>query len=352
MEKILFIDRDGTLIEEPMDFQVDDLAKIRFCTDVIPSLLALSQAGFRLVMVSNQDGLGTASFPSNDFQICQDFILNLLTSQGIFFSDIFVCPHKEDDYCNCRKPKTGLVDDFLIKNKLDRNKSWVIGDRESDKQLAKNLALPFLEISKNQGWKEISQIILNQQRKTKLVRETKETKIVIDLNLDSEVNSQISTAIPFFSHMLEQVAKHGGFSLSLQAEGDLEVDEHHLIEDCALALGEALKTALADKWGIARYGFTLPMDESSATVQLDLCGRSYCVFEGNFTREYVGGMATEMVPHFFASLATSLGATLHIAVKGQNHHHMIEACFKALGRTLRQACRQADRSLPSTKGVL
>ncbi|ARG97304.1 bifunctional histidinol-phosphatase/imidazoleglycerol-phosphate dehydratase HisB [Legionella micdadei] len=352
MQKILFIDRDGTLVKEPADFQVDDLSKIRLCQGVIPALLSLSKAGFTLVMVSNQDGLGTNDFPQTSFQQCHEFILDLFTSQGIHFNEIFICPHRENDYCQCRKPKTGLLDSFLLNTIIDRNQSWVIGDRESDKELAQNIGISFLPVSREHTWQQIVETILFQQRSASIKRQTKETSIEVSLNLDTETPCRISTPIGFFSHMLEQIARHGGFSLQVKAQGDTEVDEHHLVEDTALALGEALKKALRDKWGIARYGFTLPMDEALATVVVDLSGRSHCVFEGQFTREFVGGMATEMVPHFFNSLASSLGATLHVNVKGQNHHHMIEACFKALGRALRQACARCDNSLPSTKGIL
>jgi imidazoleglycerol-phosphate dehydratase/histidinol-phosphatase len=352
MQKILFIDRDGTLIEEPADFQVDDLAKIRLLPGVIPALLALVKAGFQLIMVSNQDGLGTNSFPQTNFQLCNDFLLNLLSSQGINFSEIFICPHFQNDNCNCRKPKTGLLDVFLTQTNLDRSNSWVIGDRETDRELAANLGLPYLPIAKNHNWSHIATVILHNKRSASIKRQTKETSIELTLNLDVDEASQINTPIGFFSHMLEQIAKHGGFYLEIEARGDLEVDEHHLVEDTAIALGEAFKKALGDKWGLARYGFTLPMDEALASVAIDLCGRSYCVFEGQFSREFVGGMATEMVPHFFNSFASSLGATLHIQVKGENHHHMIEACFKALGRALRQACLVCDTALPSTKGVL
>ncbi len=352
MQKMLFIDRDGTLIEEPSDYQVDTLSKIRLCRGVIPALLALTKAGFKLVMISNQDGLGTTSFPQAAFQTCHDFILNLFSSQGITFSAIFVCPHRENDNCNCRKPKTGLIDPFLRENEIDRRQSWVIGDRETDQQLADAIGIAYLPINEMHDWQRIAATILQQQRSASVRRQTKETVIELELNLDSEIVSQVTTPIGFFSHMLEQIAKHGGFSLQLKATGDMEVDEHHLIEDTAITLGEALKKALSDKWGLARYGFTLPMDEALATVAIDLAGRSCCVFDGQFTREFVGGMATEMVPHFFNSLASSLGATIHISVKGENHHHMIEACFKALGRALRQAFTRCDNALPSTKGVL
>ncbi|KTD19327.1 histidinol-phosphatase/imisazoleglycerol-phosphate dehydratase [Legionella lansingensis] len=352
MEKVLFIDRDGTLIEEPEDFQVDELHKIRLCSSVIPSLLALIKAGFTLVMVSNQDGLGTESFPQVNFQSCHDFVLQLFASQAIYFREIFICPHKAAENCNCRKPKTGLLINFLQQTTIDRDNSWVIGDRDTDRELAENLGIAFLPVTSSHGWQEITRVILNRERTATIVRRTKETLLELSLTLDKEAPSKIDTPIGFFSHMLEQVAKHGGFSLCVKAKGDVDVDEHHLIEDSAIALGEALKKALGDKLGIARYGFTLPMDESLATVVIDLSGRSYCVFEGQFTREFVGGMATEMVPHFFHSFANSLNATIHVNVKGQNHHHMIESCFKALGRALRQACAQCDTDLPSTKGIL
>lgn len=352
MQKVLFIDRDGTLIEEPFDFQVDSLDKIKLTQGVIPALLQLKQAGFRLIMVSNQNGIGTASFPEEDFSICHEFTLDLFSSQGIFFDDIFICPHMPEDNCFCRKPKTGLLEQFLRDNPVNKNCSWVIGDRDTDCQLADNLGLPSFQISKELGWKEIVQVILNTKRSAIIKRKTKETDINLSITLDSDQTASINTPLPFFNHMLEQIAKHGGFNLKLEATGDMEVDDHHLIEDTAIALGEALKTALGDKWGINRYGFTLPMDESLASVAIDICGRGFCEFKGHFTREFVGGVSTEMVPHFFYSLANALGATLHIEVTGKNHHHMIEACFKALGRTLNQACAQTNNTLPSTKGVL
>jgi imidazoleglycerol-phosphate dehydratase / histidinol-phosphatase len=352
MKKILFIDRDGTLIEEPVDFQVDAVNKIRLCQDVIPALLTLIKADFQLVMVSNQDGLGTNSFPQADFDQCQDFLINLLASQGINFSDIFICPHRESDNCACRKPKIGLLDDFMRKTPFDKSNSWVIGDRDTDGQLATNLGVSYLDVRNNLSWKSIAETILQRRRTATIERQTRETNIQLTLSLDSEKCSDIVTPIGFFSHMLEQIARHGGFYLKVQAKGDVVVDEHHLIEDTAIALGDALKKSLGDKLGISRYGFTLPMDESLASVAIDLSGRSFCSFEGQFTREFVGGMATEMVPHFFNSFASSLGASLHVSVKGENHHHMIEACFKALGRALRQAIAITDNLLPSTKGIL
>ncbi|KTC75610.1 imidazole glycerol-phosphate dehydratase/histidinol phosphatase [Legionella birminghamensis] len=350
MNQLILIDRDGTLIEEPEDFQIDRLEKIKLLPEVIPSLLRLKKAGYQFLMVTNQDGLGTDSFPFADFERCQNFILNLFASQGIVFREILICPHRPDENCPCRKPDTGLLDGFLKENTLDSKTCWMLGDRLSDQEFASNLGIPFLAVNQQQNWSRIADRIL--ARKAAINRQTRETSIQIELNLDLEEQIEISTPIPFFSHMLEQIAKHGGFSMQLRAMGDTEVDEHHLIEDTALALGAVLRESLADKRGIGRYGFTLPMDESLASIAIDLAGRAYCRFEASFTREFVGGMATEMVAHFFHSLASSLGASIHIKVTGENHHHMIEACFKSLGRALRQACARIDNDLPSTKGLL
>lgn len=352
MEKILFIDRDGTLIEEPFDFQVDSLDKIKLSPGVIPALLQLKKAGYKFIMVSNQNGIGTKSFPEEDFAICHEFTLDLFSSQGIIFDAIFICPHMPEDNCLCRKPKTGLLNEFLSKTSFDRTSSWFIGDRPCDKELAERLGMPFLPVSQTNSWEKIASDILNITRSALIKRVTKETNIELRITLDADQTSTINTPLPFFNHMLEQIAKHGGFDLDLQASGDVEVDDHHLIEDTAIALGESIKEALGDKWGINRYGFTLPMDEALATIAIDISGRSFCEFKGQFTREFVGGMATEMVPHFFQSLASALGATIHISVTGTNHHHMIEACFKSLGRALRQACMRTSNSLPSTKGSL
>jgi len=352
MNKILFIDRDGTLVEEPADFQVDALNKIRLAKDVIPALLSLVEVGYQLVLISNQDGLGTDSFPSEQFHLCQDFIAELFNSQGLVFSQSLFCPHREADNCTCRKPKTGLLDDFMRQQDIDKENSWVIGDRDSDRLLANNLGVSFLPISKDFGWKAVAHTILSLPRTFQTQRITKETAISLLVNLDAMANTTIDTPIGFFSHMLEQVARHGGFSLELKATGDMVVDDHHLIEDTAIALGDALRQALGDKTGIGRYGFMLPMDESLASVAIDICGRGHCTFEAEFTRELVGGLATEMIPHFFKSFAHSLGASLHIRVSGENHHHMIEACFKGLGQVLKQALLKRDKMLPSTKGVL
>jgi len=355
-EHILFIDRDGTLIEEPHDEQVDSLAKLRLLPGVIPALLELQAAGYRLVLVSNQDGLGTESFPEAAFHEPQDFLRELFGSQGISFDAEFFCPHFADDGCDCRKPKTGLLTEFLAARALDAGHSYVIGDRDTDLQLAENLGITGIRVraggSAEETWPAIAGRLCRIERTATVRRQTRETRIDVAVNLDRTAPISISTGIGFFDHMLEQVAKHGEFSLELSCQGDLEVDEHHTVEDCAIALGTALREALGDKLGIGRYGFVLPMDEALAQVAIDLSGRSYAVFTGHFNREAVGGLPTELVPHFFRSLADSLGAAIHVEVKGENTHHMIEACFKGVGRALRRAIRVRGAELPSSKGVL
>jgi imidazoleglycerol-phosphate dehydratase/histidinol-phosphatase len=354
-ERILFIDRDGTLIEEPEDFQVDSLDKVRLVRGVIPALLELQSLGYRFVMISNQDGLGTDSFPQEDFQTCHDHVIHLFGSQGISFDETFVCPHFEDDGCDCRKPRTGLLTRFLAANTIDVAGSAVIGDRDTDLQLADNIGVRGFRIDPAQGagsWDAIVAALRDSDRTASLVRKTRETSIAVKLNLDSNTPVAIRTGIGFFDHMLEQVAKHGGFGLELSCDGDLEIDEHHTVEDTAIVLGTTMREALGNKIGIGRYGFLLPMDESLATAAIDLSGRGSFVMEAEFPRASVGELSTEMVEHFFRSFAESLGAGLHLSVKGQNTHHMIEACFKAVGRCLRQAVQRVGDDLPSTKGTL
>jgi len=353
-QKILFIDRDGTLIIEPVDKQIDSLHKLEFIPGVIPALLQLKAAGYIFVMVSNQDGLGTDSLPHADFEPPHAMMLQIFTSQGITFESIRICPHTPAAGCDCRKPKPGLLLDYLAEQKIDRDHSWVIGDRETDVQLAHNLGIRgiHLGLEETPTWVEVVQQIISRPRVAKIVRKTKETEVTVEVDLDHADRISVQTGIGFFDHMLEQIAKHGGFSLSLIVKGDLHIDEHHTVEDTAITLGEALRKALGDKLGISRYGFLLPMDESLVQVALDLSGRSYFVFEGKFPRENVGELATELVPHFFQSLAEGLKATLHLSIKGENTHHMIEAMFKGVGRTLRQAFAKTGTSLPSTKGTL
>jgi len=355
-KRILFIDRDGTLIEEPPDQQIDSLQKLRLVPGVIPALLQLRDAGYIFVMVSNQDGLGTSSFPEPTFREPHEFLRDMLISQGISFEAEFICPHFPADGCNCRKPKTGLLDAYLQSIDLDREHSYVIGDRETDLQLARNLGIAGVRVRTDRGegetWPGIAARLCKSERRAQVTRKTKETDIAVAVNLDSETPIHVTTGLGFFDHMLEQIAKHGGFSLELTCKGDLQIDEHHTVEDCALALGQALRTALGDKRGIHRYGFLLPMDEALAQVAIDLSGRAYFVFEGKFGRDQVGQLPTELVPHFFRSLADTLGAAINIKVEGENTHHMIEACFKGVGRALRQAIRITDTGLPSTKGTL
>ncbi|MEN9836752.1 MAG: hypothetical protein RLZ79_420 [Pseudomonadota bacterium] len=352
--KVLFVDRDGTLIEEPSDEQVDSLEKIRFLPGVFAALTELQAAGFRLAMVTNQDGLGTDSFPTEHFELPQRFILDAFASQGITFDAIFICPHKKSDGCDCRKPSTKLVDQWVREKGVDLRQSAMIGDRQTDLDFANNLGIRGLKVLARgetaYSWPAIVKELT--ARRATAHRKTRETDILVKVDLDTEGPISAKTGIGFFDHMLEQLAKHGGFSLQLECVGDLHIDEHHTIEDCAIALGEALKTALGDKRGLHRYGFLLPMDEARAQIAIDLSGRAFSVFEGRFGREQVGTMPTELVPHFFRSLADSVGAAIHVSVVGDNTHHMIEACFKGVGRALREALRREGHDLPSTKGTL
>ncbi len=352
--KYLFVDRDGTLIEEPADQQVDSLGKVRWMPGVFAALQRLTAAGYELVMITNQDGLGTPSFPREQFEGPQRLVVDTLASQGIGFAAICICPHTPADHCDCRKPRLGIVREFLATHAVDLAASAVVGDRDTDLEFAANLGVRGLRVLKDgaleQTWPRIADAILARRATAKRV--TRETEINVQVDLDAESPIQITTGIGFFDHMLEQLAKHGGFSMQLSCKGDLHIDEHHTVEDCALAIGETLRKALGDKRGIGRYGFLLPMDESRVQVAIDLSGRPYAVWEGQFGRSEVGGLPTELVPHFFRSLAESLGAALHVSVTGDNTHHMLEACFKGVGRALRMAIRREGVELPSTKGVL
>ena len=354
--RILFVDRDGTLCEETHDEKVDSLDKVALLPGVVPALLELKRAGYAFVMVTNQDGLGTESLPREKFDPVHRFLLALFASQGIVFDEVFICPHYAHENCVCRKPNTGLVRDYIQASPLDRSACFMVGDRDTDLAFAANLGITGLRVLANgtdaESWPRIAQRILGVGRRASIRRTTKETDVSIELDLSREGPNNVSTGIGFFDHMLDQVARHGGFALSLACRGDLQIDEHHTVEDCALALGSALRQALGDKRGIARYGFLLPMDEAEAKIALDLSGRPYFVWEGRFDRERVGELPTELVPHFFRSFAETLGAALHIGVRGENTHHMIEACFKGLGRVLRQAVRLEGNTLPSTKGML
>ncbi len=354
-KRILFIDRDGTLIEEPADFQVDKISKVRLVAGVIPALIELRDHGYRFVMVSNQDGLGTEAFPQADFEACQKHVLALFESQGVTFDHVFICPHLPEDGCECRKPRAGLLTAYLAANDIDLNASAVIGDRPTDAELADRIGVNSFNIAvgaADETWRTVVTELCYSERRASVERKTNETNISVSVNLDREEPVAVSTGIGFYDHMLEQIAKHGGFALSIDCAGDLEIDDHHTVEDTALCLGAALREALGSKRGIGRYGFVVPMDESEARVSIDLSGRARYVFDGVFPTERVGEMATEMVQHFFLSLSDALGAALHIEVSGENSHHMVEACFKAVGRALREAIRRDGSAMPSTKGTL
>jgi imidazoleglycerol-phosphate dehydratase/histidinol-phosphatase len=360
-QKVLFIDRDGTLIVEPADQQIDSLEKLELIEGVMPALLRLRDAGYRFVIVSNQDGLGTAGYPRETYEVPQAKMMRLFSSQGITFDDVLICPHFPADGCTCRKPHLGLVRGWLTSGKVDFARSAVIGDRATDLELARNMGVQGFRLATDgvQGtreglsWAGIAQALLAQPRAARVTRKTRETDIEVSVNLDGEGRSKIATGIGFFDHMLEQIAKHGGMDLDVRVAGDLHIDEHHTIEDTALALGEAIRRAAGDKFGIERYSFVLPMDEARANVSLDFSGRAYFVFEGQFPRLGVGGMPSELVPHFFKSLSDAAGLTLHMSIQGENAHHMIEALFKATARALRLALRPSGTaSLPSTKGTL
>ena len=351
-ERILFVDRDGTLVEEPHDEQVDATDKIRFMPGVFAAMDQLRRAGYRLVMVTNQDGIGTERFPQKSFDVAHQFILDAFRSQDVEFDAIFICPHFKADGCKCRKPATGLVDEYM--KGVDRDTSVMIGDRDTDLEFARNLNIRGLRVRRSGTEEETWPAIVRNltARRASVQRKTKETSIDVSVDLDATAPISISTGIGFFDHMLEQLAKHGGFSMQLACKGDLHVDEHHTVEDSALALGETLRKALGSKAGIARYGFLLPMDESRAQVAIDLSGRAWFVFEGKFARDQVGGLPTELVPHFFRSLSETLGAAIHISVSGENTHHMVEVSFKAVARALRQAFKREGDELPTTKGTL
>ncbi len=353
-QKVLFIDRDGTIISEPPeDFQVDRLDKLAFEPQAIPALLALQSAGYRLVMITNQDGLGTSSFPQADFDGPHQLMMQILESQGIRFDDVLICPHKPEDNCDCRKPKTQLVTAWLAESLLDTANSYVIGDRTTDLQLASNMGIQGLHYSQNGlNWKAIEQQLTKRDRHALVCRNTKETQIKVEVWLDREGNSQFNTGVGFFDHMLDQIATHGGFRMNIEVKGDLYIDDHHTVEDTGLALGEALLKALGDKRGIGRFGFVLPMDECLARCALDISGRPHLEYKAEFNYQRVGDLSTEMVEHFFRSLSYSMASTLHLRTKGKNDHHRVESLFKAFGRTLRQAIRVEGNTLPSSKGVL
>lgn len=365
MKKVLFIDRDGTIIVEPKtDFQVDSLEKLEFLPGAISALRRLALDGnYELVMVTNQDGLGTDSFPEDTFWPAHDKMLRTLEGEGIVFSEICIDRSFEHEQAATRKPQTGLLTAYL-QGGYDLSNSYVIGDRKTDVQLARNLGAKAVYIGEEAAdgaeltttdWHQIADHLLLPFREHRFSRATKETQIEGKLILNGLGEANISTGLYFFDHMLDQLARHSGISIQLEVQGDLHVDEHHTIEDTALALGEAFEKVLADKRGMERYGFALPMDDALAQVAIDFGGRPWLVWEAEFRREKIGDMPTEMFYHFFKSFADAARCNLNIKVEGDNEHHKIEAIFKGLARAIRMAIRRdatALHVLPSTKGML
>lgn len=357
---VLFVDRDGTLILEPEDFQVDSFDKLALVEGVVPALLRLREAGWEFVMVTNQDGLGTDAFPEEAFAGPHALLLQVLASSGIEFREVLIDRTFAADNAPTRKPQVGMFTSLLKDRSIDWSRSIVVGDRSTDRLLAENLGIGYRLVpsratepeERTVSWKQIADDLVLAPRRAQVTRITKETRIEVAVDLDVPGTIEVSTGLGFYDHMLDQLAKHGGFSLQVSCEGDLHIDQHHTIEDVALAIGEALASALGDKRGIGRYGFTLPMDEARASAAIDLSGRPYCVVECEFDRELVGDFPTEMVPHFWRSLCETGGITLHLNVQGDNAHHQIEVGFKAVARALRQALRREGSELPSTKGVL
>lgn len=356
MKKAIFVDRDGTILREPYDEQVDSLEKMEFVAGSISGLKAICGIGYDLVMVSNQDGLGTESFPEDTFWPVQNKMLLTLKGEGVVFDNIFIDRHFATDNAPTYKPGTGMLTDYLD-GSYDLSKSFVVGDRENDRKLAENLGAKFLKIDPENevsSWSNVVKSIKSSDRAVKLERNTSETKIVVELNLDEDGVCNIDSGLKFFDHMLAQLPHHGGFSLNLSCKGDLEVDEHHSIEDIGIILGEAILIALGDKRGINRYGFALPMDESQAIVLLDFGGRSELVWDVPFTRDYVGDVPTEMFKHFFKSFSNSAKCNIFVKARGENNHHLIEGVFKAFARTIKAAIARDifKYNLPSSKGVL
>ena len=356
MKKILFIDRDGTIIREPADEQIDSFDKLRFVPGVIRNLAFIREKlDFRFVMVSNQDGLGTPAFPEDTFWPVHNFILQTLEDEGITFDDILIDPHFPEDNAPTRKPNTGMVEKYIHDPEYDIANSYVIGDRETDRTFARNIGCKSLILSdENMSWNKIAELLFAGERIAEVKRTTKETDIYIKVNLDGTGKCDISTGLGFFDHMLEQIGKHGMMDLMIHTKGDLEVDEHHTIEDTAIALGECILTALGDKRGIERYGYCLPMDDCLCSVALDFGGRPWLVWDAAFKREKIGEMPTEMFLHFFKSLSDAAKMNLNIKAEGHNEHHKIEGIFKALARALKMAVRRDiyHYELPSTKGML
>lgn len=379
MNKVLFVDRDGTLIHEPEDYQIDSLDKLEFYPEVFTYLGKIAkELDYEIVMVTNQDGLGTDSFPESDFWPIQNFIIKTFKNEGVEFKDMLIDRTFPEDNAPTRKPKLGLMEEkYLDNEKYDLKNSFMIGDRLTDIEFAMNFGGQGIFIDtheelghdevendksevkdsialKTDSWKEIYEFLKLQDRTASIERKTNETDIKIELNLDGTGKSDISTGIDFFDHMLDQLARHGQMDLKIAVKGDLEVDEHHTIEDTAIALGEVFSKALGNKLGIERYGFCLPMDDCLSLVAIDFGGRNWLVWEADFNREMIGKMPTEMFYHFFKSFTDGAKANLNIKAEGKNEHHKIEAIFKAFAKSIKMAVKRDTEKmiLPSTKGML
>ncbi|MWB93939.1 bifunctional histidinol-phosphatase/imidazoleglycerol-phosphate dehydratase HisB [Flavobacterium sp. GA093] len=378
MKKVLFIDRDGTIVLEPENYQLDALEKVEFYPKAFQYLAKIAnELDYELAMVTNQDGLGTDSFPEDTFWPTQNFILRAFENEGVLFDDIFIDRSFPEDNAPTRKPRTGMLTKYLDNPEYDLANSFVLGDRLTDVELAKNLGAKAIFINDNDGigsneisskreeldetiilqtmsWKEIYEFLKLEARSASITRKTNETDIFINLNLDGTGKSKIETGIAFFDHMLDQIARHGQMDLEILVKGDLEVDEHHTIEDTAIALGEVFAKALGNKLGIERYGFCLPMDDCLSQVAIDFGGRNWLVWETEFKREMVGKMPTEMFYHFFKSFSDGAKANINIKAEGTNEHHKIEAIFKAFAKAIKVAVKRDTEKmiLPSTKGML
>lgn len=372
-KKVLFIDRDGTIvIEPPVDYQLDAFEKLEFYPKAIRNLYFIRQKlDFEFAMVTNQDGLGTPSFPEDTFWPVHNLVLNTLRNEGVTFDEIFIDRSFPEDNAPTRKPRTGMLTRYLNNEDYDLAGSFVIGDRATDVELAKNLGCKAILLQENKeclkeknledicvlattNWDRIAEFLFAGERTAEVQRTTKETDIRIRLNLDGNGTCHISTGLGFFDHMLEQIGKHGGIDLDITVKGDLDVDEHHTIEDTAIALGECIYQALGSKRGIERYGFCLPMDDCLCQVSLDFGGRAWLVWDAEFHREKIGDMPTEMFLHFFKSLSDSARMNLNIKAEGQNEHHKIEGIFKALARSIKMAVRRDiyHYEVPSSKGCI
>ena len=378
MKKVLFIDRDGTIVLEPENYQLDALEKVEFYPKAFQYLAKIAnELDYELAMVTNQDGLGTDSFPEDTFWPTQNFILKAFENEGVLFDEIFVDRSFPEDNAPTRKPRTGMLTKYLNNPEYDLANSFVLGDRLTDVELAKNLGAKAIFINDNDGigsneisskreeldetiilqtmsWKEIYEFLKLEARSASITRKTHETDIFINVNLDGTGKSKIDTGIAFFDHMLDQISRHGQMDLEILVKGDLEVDEHHTIEDTAIALGEVFAKALGNKLGIERYGFCLPMDDCLAQVAIDFGGRNWLVWETEFKREMVGKMPTEMFYHFFKSFSDGAKANINIKAEGTNEHHKIEAIFKAFAKAIKVAVKRDTEKmiLPSTKGML